>query len=412
MQRNIEVRGKRYSLEWISDRENPVAQRILADQLHKKTVFCHCTGKPLPLFVSHRHNMNYHLSKVEHTGSSHSPACVFFETSNGQNAQGESKPARIVRSDGTIDIKLDCQLRQTSTGSAAPRRDSKGTEAGTSRSKRSSWTLLGLLLDAWETGELNKWFPRRPYSPTLNSIRKSLIPVLEPVVVSGQRLRDILFIPEYVSNWSESERVNLNRLRAITTTPGQFALVISTLERLVVSSKSSAKALSLSRVKPNLWMEPDLVQDVEQSFARQLAGVGDKSQKVVVIATVRRENENYKVGAVSMMTVSPEFIPADSSHELRVIARLVEEKRFFIKPLRLEEKDLLPDFRLLDSQPCAVMEVFGMMNDPVYRQHAADKVRAYAKWGVPLWQWDPSQQTDMPDFPPRRDFGTATDESH
>ena len=159
-------------------------------------------------------------------------------------------------------------------------------------------------------------------------------------------------------------------------------------------------------------MEPALVQDVEQSFARQLAGVGDKSQKVVVIATVRRENGNYKVGTVSMMTVSPEFIPADPSHELRVIARLVEEKRFFIKPLRLEEKDLLPDFRLLDSQPCAVMEVFGMMNDPVYRQRAADKVRAYAKWGVPLWQWDPSQQTDMPDFPPRRDFGTAIDEGH
>ena len=408
---NIVVRGKPYSLEWISDRENPKAQAILAGQLHKKTVFCYCTGKPLPLFVSHRHYKNYHLSKVEHTGPLHSPACEFFESHSGQNAQGGSKPARIVRSDGTIDIKLDCPLRYAPAGATVPRRDSKGAETGTSRSKRSSWTLLGLLLDAWQRGELNKWRPSRLYSPTLNSIRKRLLPVLEPVVVSGQRVRDILFIPEYINDWSTSNRVNLDRLEAITKTPEQFALVISTLDKLVESSESSAKALRLSRVKPYLWMAPDLVQDVEKSYGTHLARAGDKSQEVVVIATVRRRNENYKVGTVAMMTVSPEFIPADSSYELQVIEHLIKEKRFFVKPLRLEREELLSDFILLDSQPYAAMEVFGMMNDPEYRQHAEGKMRAYEKRGVPLWHWDPSQQSEMPAFPPRGDFGNAADES-
>ncbi len=412
MDRNIEVRGKRYSLEWISDRENPVAQRLLADQLHKKTVFCHCTGKPLPLFVSHRYHKNYYLSKGEHTGSSHSHACEFFESESGPSPHGESKPARIVKSDGTIDIKLDCPLRQSTGGAGTPRRDrEEGEVAGITRSKRSTWTLLGLLQSAWQDAELNKWFPRRKYPPTMNTVRQKLMPVFEPMVVSGQRLREILFIPEFIGDLQESDRANADRLRAITQTSGRHAVVIATLRGVVASSRpGGGKALSLNMVKPLLWMAPDLVQDVEQSFCRQLAALGDKSQRTVVIATVLREKETFKVGTVSMMTVSPEFIPADSSYELQVIAKLVEEKRFFSKPLRVEEVGVMPDFRLLDSQPCVVMEVFGMMNDPEYRQHAEDKARTYAKWGVPLWQWDPLRQPDVPDFPPRRDFGAATDE--
>ncbi len=224
-------------------------------------------------------------------------------------------------------------------------------------------------------------------------------------------MREILFIPEFIGDLQESDRANADRLRAITQTSGRHAVVIATLRGVVASSRpGGGKALSLNMVKPLLWMAPDLVQDVEQSYCRQLAALCDKSQRTVVIATVLREKETFKVGTVSMMTVSPEFIPADSSYELQVIAKLVEEKRFFSKPLRVEEVGVMPDFRLLDSQPCAVMEVFGMMNDPEYRQHAEDKARTYAKWGVPLWQWDPLRQPDVPDFPPRRDFGAATDE--
>jgi hypothetical protein len=89
-------------------------------------------------------------------------------------------------------------------------------------------------------------------------------------------------------------------------------------------------------------------------------------------------------------------------------ARLWQEKRAFIKPLRYNgEEDIFPDFVLMDvaGTEALPMEVFGMTT-PDYLQRKKVKTALYDRdYGAGLWwQWNASEDAeglDIPDFPPR-----------
>ena len=411
MSRNIEIDGKRFSLEWLSDRENVHAQRLLESNLHKATIYCHCSGRAQPLYVSHKGFRYYYLAKQGNTGALHHRSCDFWEpdTDDTQGRGGTTKPARVMRDDGMIDIKLDCPLaRLQTTKQASPARAPSG---GTrNRSSRSSWTLLGLLQDLWSEAQLNAWFPRRRSPPSMAEVRRKILDEMTTRIVAGRKLEDIAFFPEYSDNFTVSEQANSKRLMNLTEHQDRAALVIGVLAK-VVSSKfdDGGKGLMLRLMKERLWMTPEQTKSVEKSFARQLAGVDSGTRKIIVICTVFRSNSTLKVGNIAMMTVSPAFIPADSDYELQVIDKLISEGRRFDKPIRLEH-DFVPDFKLRDTYPNTVMEVFGMMNDPEYARHAVEKLRSYAQSGIPTWQWNTSSSQMIPEFPAKTVFPNSRDE--
>jgi len=409
MSRNIEIDGKRFSLEWLSDREDVHAQRLLESNLHKATIYCHCSGRAQPLYVSHKGFRYYYLAKQGNTGALHHRSCDFWEQdTDDAQGRGKAKPARVLRADGMVDIKLDCPLVRHQAKQSSP---AKATSGGTrSRSSRSSWTLLGLLQDLWSEAQLNAWFPRRRSPPAMAEVRRKILDEMTSRIVAGHKLDDIAFIPEYFDNFAVSEQANSIRLTNLTDHPDRAALVIGVLAK-VVSSKfeDGGKGLMLRLMKERLWMTPEQTKGVEKSFARQLAGVDSATRKIIVICTVFRSNSTLKVGNVEMMTVSPEFIPADSDYELQVIDKLISEGRRFDKPIRLEN-DFVPDFKLRDTYPNTVMEVFGMMNDPEYARHAAEKLRSYAQSGIPTWQWNTALSREIPEFPAKTVFPTTQEE--
>ena len=411
MSSNIEIDGKRFSLEWLSDRENVHAQRLLESNLHKATIYCHCSGRAQPLYVSHKGFRYYYLAKQGNTGALHHRSCDFWEpdTDDTQGRGRTTKPACVMRDDGMIDIKLDCPLaRLQTTKQASPARvPSGGTR---NRSSRSSWTLLGLLQDLWSEAQLNAWFPRRRSPPSMAEVRRKILDEMTSRIVAGRKLEDIAFFPEYSDNFTVSEQANSKRLMNLTEHQDRAALVIGVLAK-VVSSKfdDGGKGLMLRLMKERLWMTPEQTKSVEKSFARQLAGVDSATRKIIVICTVFRSNSTLKVGNIAMMTVSPEFIPADSDYELQVIDKLISEGRRFDKPIRLEH-DFVPDFKLRDTYPNTVMEVFGMMNDPEYARHAVEKLRSYAQSGIPTWQWNTSSSQMIPEFPAKTVFPNSRDE--
>lgn len=106
-------------------------------------------------------------------------------------------------------------------------------------------------------------------------------------------------------------------------------------------------------------------------------------------------NEVDVIG-IALMRVSPRFIPVDSGKEEIIEARLYEQKRSFVKPLRFDtDDDTLPDFWLMDTggERPLPMEVFGMRT-PDYLARRDDKIALYNdKYGTEgCWFWDATVQ--------------------
>ncbi|MBC8640746.1 DUF1173 family protein [Caballeronia sp. EK] len=76
--------------------------------------------------------------------------------------------------------------------------------------------------------------------------------------------------------------------------------------------------------------------------------VGDANARIVALAVIERTKEGkLRIVDIALQLCNSSFIPCDSSYEVAMANRLVEERRRFTKPLRLETGDtLLPDFRL------------------------------------------------------------------
>jgi hypothetical protein len=76
--------------------------------------------------------------------------------------------------------------------------------------------------------------------------------------------------------------------------------------------------------------------------------VGDANARIVALAVIERTKEGkLRIVDIALQLCNSRFIPCDSSYEVAMANRLVEERRRFTKPLRLETGDtLLPDFRL------------------------------------------------------------------
>ena len=129
--------------------------------------------------------------------------------------------------------------------------------------------------------------------------------------------------------------------------------------------------------------------------------------RVVAMAVGIPEKKGRKwkvqVATCSAMVTTSQYLSVESSYEWRVAARLVEERRYFEKPLRFDadEAEVFPDFILKDTQFVQFpMEVYGMTSEP-YLKRKAEKIAYYTQhFGVQgHWCWDPTQGDPIPEFP-------------
>nr|WP_264704841.1 DUF1173 domain-containing protein [Pantoea agglomerans] len=153
----------------------------------------------------------------------------------------------------------------------------------------------------------------------------------------------------------------------------------------------STLSLGLFAGFPVLQLPEDVRVRLMHSFSRELGDWRRGARIMVICETevpetvfIRRDGQNLprsscRIIDAALMTVSPRYIPLDSRYEGMVEARLWEEKRAFIKPLRYDgEENVFPDFVLTDvaGAEALPMEVFGM-NTPDYLQRKQVKTVAY-----------------------------------
>ena len=101
------------------------------------------------------------------------------------------------------------------------------------------------------------------------------------------------------------------------------------------------------------------------------------------------------------MMASAEWIPLDYAHEKDLVAKLVDERRAFIKPLRYEAQHCggFPNFLLLDvgTRPLALDIVSTFLSE----EERTAKLKAIARRDPKGWTCDTADTSAVTRLPPR-----------
>ena len=147
---------------------------------------------------------------------------------------------------------------------------------------------------------------------------------------------------------------------------------------------------------PALELSEGVRDRLARSFSRELGDLRSGARTILICETDSPETaftpkddrtvsrSSCRVIDAALMTASPRYIPLDSRYEGMVEARLWNEKRAFIKPLRYDgEEDIFSGFALKDVNGVGAlpMEVFGI-STPEYLQSKSEKFAHYdAEYG-------------------------------
>ncbi len=96
------------------------------------------------------------------------------------------------------------------------------------------------------------------------------------------------------------------------------------------------------------------------------------------------------------MLTNRTYLPADSSHEVRMADALLAAGRHVLKPLRYQGQAVFPDFVLVDREPAAYVEVYGIIGREDYEQRKREKQRYYQRESIPVIEW--TVDGPMPDL--------------
>jgi Protein of unknown function (DUF1173) len=236
---------------------------------------------------------------------------------------------------------------------------------------------------------------------------------LESVIAQGRfgdrRLSDLLYVvPAFRVEDQQQINAKLESMmrshRATAISVPSF-LIIGEVTHVTMVGK--ALMVKLRHQARPLWTFPSFGDRLATRYpiAEAILTSGNAEGRVVGLFMVEVTSEDglwIKDGA--LMTCSREYIPCDSSYEVRLANLLTQSRRSFLKPLKIEHgMDLLPDFKLLDCAVPTVMEVWGM-NTPEYLAHRQAKIQRYSQLGLRLWEWDAVRYARPPALPPATDL--------
>lgn len=389
-----------------------------ADKAH---CACRYRGSIVPLQIRPSGDSGlYHFALWPQTGPRHEPTCAFF-TPDPEVSGRSGYVDGVLKEDGTgeVHVRLSLSLnRKKPPGTDETAATSSGRSG---RARQRKMRALGLLHLLWERAGLSQWKPHFNGHRTIPTSLGRIIGAARLIHTQRSLLSDSL-----VPIAPDPER-QPRRFHAIVNarTPAHRLVMVGFIEEARKSEKHDSVTIVLTGQRDGyrtfLSANPALWEQIQKSAPWAAKEITAPARTLPVAAlfliSARRVEAGKWKGSVvadiedgAMMVLSPEFIPVDSSHELRIANALVEAERAFYKPLRFDAgRDLvLPDFILTDTLRSAgyPMEVFGR-TDEAYLARKAEKTAYYdttfgqGGW----WSWDVTRGDAPPPFPEKRAYG-------
>lgn len=397
--------NKTYSPEFQTEPGFAVSwQNVLAKAHGKAAVTCLCKGNGARSLAVKSFTKGFHLARFSNSGAEHALDCHYYSADYQSGMSCYKKDVIEVTQAGDFKIKLGIGLQKNSANDPEPDATTTRKTSGT-RTSKPSIQLLGLLHFLWTQAQLNNWTPNMEGKRDLGLIHYKLLEAAAKTYAGSIKLADILLVAT-----PESQTLKVaNNVAKVTQAidNNQRLLVIAPLSAHSAEREECRKEkLSIMGFHgiPPIKIDAAIWNGAKRRFPRAMAA-WRSGAKIIAIVQLDVPPAQGKAVAlnISLMPVSKQWIPFDSSYESMVEIKLREESRTFTKPLRHDADDdvVFPDFLLSDTDmaPLYPMEVYGM-NTPKYLLRKAEKIIHYGIGGC--WSWDAVLDPTgllMPPFP-------------
>lgn len=358
------------------------------------TCLCRSPGPGLRLVIRRRDGL-FHLAGWPLDGEAHRDFCFFHKTPHQWSGRGQyANGAFKEHADGSIDIKTQVPLK-IRTGERAPARQHAPTN-GESRERPKAVGLLGLLHDLWEGASLNRW--SHGWSRNWSRCRWQLQQLERRI--DGVALQECLHI---VQPWEPERKAQIEaamasfRSRLVESRGFRHrGFVLGELKQYAPSRHGYR--IDLRNQNIAYFASKELIEVTERSARAVMAARQNPDARTIALMLVDQTDSGYlRVVDMALMLTSRAYIPCESSFELQMADALVAAGRSFTKPLCYDGvAETFPDFRLVDTDPHTVVEVYGMIGNPAYDKRKAEKQAAYRASRTPVIAWDTSQP--LPDL--------------
>lgn len=384
-------------------------QSALKKAYQNAVVRCQCKGKgERRLAIKHSSaSGRFSLAKFCLTGHNHAHDCRFHAANPAMSGTAGYVSGVIdPLDDGRIAIKLGIGLKLAEpkaleTPSLPPVRN--GRPAG-----QAAMRLLGLLHLLWEESGLNTWRPGFKGKRSKEGAQKWIRAAASNIFANRVELQDVLILPAEVENGVGHKLNEANVKAAIAH--GRRLVVIAVLAKFQPAQQEATRLrISGFHGVPYIFVTPTLWARVSRRFPIAYYGAWRQGHQTIAILQVemRTTKTGSQADAVDMalMAVNKNWIPFESSYEMKIADMLCAADRAFTKPLRYDAAAdaVFPDFILTDTTRDLPMEVFGRTNE-AYAIRQDQKVAYYSKnFGTGNW-WCWNAATDLtgaaiPPFP-------------
>ncbi|MFE3280545.1 DUF1173 family protein [Nocardia sp. NPDC059239] len=391
----VRVAGMSIRLAQLRDRPGRYGAVLAHAKATEGHAECLCADPPRRLVIRNNSRTGLFYLARWPGDDQHAGGCGFHRLDNSLSGRSTYTAAAIQETVDGISIRLAAALtRNTSNRRAATTHHDRPAAQADAAPARRAVGLLGLLHLLLDESGMTVWrrgARYRSWGVCAAAFRRCAATCR---LNSATPLSEVLYVvPQYTGKQDPNgqsafddflDRLNSTRSRV------PRGLILGEIREIKPAKYSLSYHLA-HHPKP-VYVTPELDRAARISYPVAFAEAGTSAggHRLALFLVERMSSGNLRVVDMAVALTTAHRIPVDSSLELRMADALVEHRRGFVKPLRFDAAHdvVLPDFVLTDTQPHALVEVYGVRGREAYDQRKAAKQALYQAGDRPVVTWD------------------------
>nr|WP_231390460.1 DUF1173 family protein [Nocardia sp. CNY236] len=367
--------------------------RLLTAARTAKAAECLCRTPALRLVTRCTQSGRHHLACWPGEGPRHDPRCAFYRLDRLMTGQAAYESA-IRETDAGVSIRFAAPLIST----PGQHWEAVDQVAYPGLGRRSVG-LLGLLHYLWESARLVAWSAQWRWR-NWAMVSKALAGPRSDITIGRFSAEDVVYVvPPYRAEVAEAN------LMAFDTFMGSLDVDSNRIRRGFILGELKAVHLSTYGVRYQLaqqtrrrqvFVSDQLEARLHSSFrsAFSLAASEAGGRRIVLLYVERSAGGFARAVDAAVMLTNSDYVPADSSYEVRMADALKAAGRSFVKPLAFDAAAgdavtsvVFPDFVLTDEVTPTYVEVWGLPGREEYERRKAEKLAHYTRSAARLIEW-------------------------
>ncbi|WP_406257397.1 DUF1173 family protein [Streptomyces chartreusis] len=359
--------------------------------------YCMCQGSQprMPRLVIRARAGRFHLAGWPDEGSQHAHHCDFFKLDGELSGRPMRGDGGILQTEDGTSIRLNVPLTVVTAGQVTASLDSP--DSPEAAAARRAIGLLGMVHFLWEEAQLNQWRNARRTQRHWHVCRTRLQGPLEECSVNGQPLAEALYVvPVFRRTTADIHKAAFAQFQErLGEQEGRARRGLLLGEIKNIQPSTYGHRIALRHLPKGLFASAKQLERWKRSYAAAFSSAaGETACRIALLAVEQRPRSGVlKVVDAAFMLTDRNYIPVDSSYELRMAEALADASRRFIKPLRWDRSDdVFPDFILTDTEPPTFVEVYGVQGRASYEIRKRIKQIIYQRQGRTVIAWEVAQE--------------------